>query len=59
MASYKNVLLNANMKGIYSIWLRLKRRKAELKQQFKVSFPDMLAYFAMVLDAVSDIFSQL
>ena len=34
---HKSFFLNGNRKGIYFIWVMLKNRKAELKQQVRVS----------------------
>ena len=36
LPSHKNFFLNVNRKGIYFIWMRLKSRRAELKQRVKV-----------------------
>ena len=36
---------NVNREGIYFIWLRLKNRKAELKQQVKVSLAKYVGMF--------------
>ena len=50
LVSYKTFFLNVNRRGIYFIWMRLKRRKAKLKQRVKVSFLKALACFTMILD---------
>ena len=44
LRSYECFILNVNRKGIYFIWVRLKSRKVELKQQVKVSLEK---YFGM------------
>ena len=55
----KNFFLKVNRKGIYFIWVRLKIRKAELKQQVRVSLGKyMLACFAMIVDTIKDLFSN-
>ena len=46
-----------NRKVIYFIWVRLKRRKVELKQRVKVQ-ENMVACFNMIVDTTSDLFSQ-
>ena len=42
---HKNFLLNVNRKGIYFIWVRLKSRKAELKQRVKVNLANYVGMF--------------
>ena len=39
--------------------MRLKSRKAELKQQLKVSQPNMLACFTIIVDTMQDLFSRI
>ena len=41
----QNFFLKVNRKGIYFIWLRLKCRKEELKQQVKVSLKNYVVIF--------------
>ena len=42
---HKNFLLNVNRKGVYFIWVRLKSRKAELKQRVKVNLANYVGMF--------------
>ena len=54
----QNFFLNINRIGIYLIWVKIKSRKAELKQRDKVSLTKTLACFVMIVDALYNLFSQ-
>ena len=43
--SYKNFFTKVKTKDIYFIWVRLKSRKAELKQQVKTSLAKYVTMF--------------
>ena len=45
MAEKSKNLLNINRKDIYFIWFKFKNRKAELKQQVKVSLAKYVGMF--------------
>ena len=45
LLSYKNFFLNVNRRGTFLIWVRLKSRKAELKQWVKVNLAKYVCTF--------------
>ena len=45
LLSYKNFFLNVNRRGTFLIWVRLKSRKAELKQWVKVNLAKYVCAF--------------
>ena len=45
LLSYKNFFLNVNRRGTFLIWVRLKIRKAELKQWVKVNLAKYVCTF--------------
>ena len=45
-------ILNVNRKGIYFIWVTLKSREVELKQQVKVSLEKYFVCFVMIVATI-------
>ena len=45
LSSHKNFFGSGNSKGIYSIWVRLESKQAELKQRVKVSLAKYVTMF--------------